>query len=77
MIQSLQRDPQVKLVVEQLKRVRWSSGHSFIEDDGYHLDWSSEGCHRMMLLQIALRGTDGRTLRPVRKRTKIPSHTPL
>jgi len=50
-IQSSERDPMVEFVVEQLKRVRWISGHSFVGNGGYHLEWSSEGSHRMMLLE--------------------------
>lgn len=56
MIHSPERDPMVEFVVEQLKRVRWIYGHSFVDGDGYLLDWSPEGGHRMMLLQIALKG---------------------
>lgn len=54
----------VEFVVGHLERVRWISGHCFVDGDGYHLDWSPEGSHRMMLLQIALKAGDGITLNP-------------
>lgn len=45
----------MEFVADQLRRVKWVSGYTFVEPDGYHLDWSEEGTRRMMLLQIALK----------------------
>jgi len=73
MIRSSVRDPIVEFVVEQLKRVHWISGHSFVENDGYYLDWSPEGSHRMMLLQIALKAGEGGFLERVSQECGDPA----
>ena len=51
----------VEIVAEQLRRVGWVSGHTYVESEGYRLDWSPEGSHRMMLLQIALKDNNATT----------------
>lgn len=55
MLNSPERDPRVEFVADQLKRVDWITGYTYVEAEGYRLDWSSQGSHRMMLLQIALK----------------------
>lgn len=57
MLKSALRDPQVEFVAEQLKRVNWISGYTYVGAVGYQLDWSIQGIHRMMLLQIALKNS--------------------
>ncbi len=57
MLNSAERDPRVEFVADQLKRVNWISGYTYVESKGYRLDWSAQGCHRMMLLQIALKNS--------------------
>jgi len=55
MLRAPHPDPLLEFVIEQLLRVRWISGSSFKEGEGYHLHWSEEGNRRMLLLQLALR----------------------
>lgn len=55
MLNSPERDPRVEFVADQLKRVDWITGYTYVEGQGYRLDWSSQGSHRMILLQIALK----------------------
>ena len=57
MLNSPERDPRVEFVAEQLKRLSWISGYTYVEAEGYRLDWSSQGSHRMLLLQIALKNS--------------------
>lgn len=45
----------MEFVAKQLRRVNWISGYTYLESTGYRLDWSSQGAHRMQLLQIALK----------------------
>lgn len=55
MLYSPERQLRVEFVADQLKRLNWISGYTFVQGDGYRLDWSPQGSHRMMLLQIALK----------------------
>lgn len=57
MLHSPQRDPRVEIVADQLKQVSWIYGYTYVPSEGYRLDWSPQGCQRMMLLQMALKNS--------------------
>jgi hypothetical protein len=65
-----QRDPKVEFVADQLKRAQWISGYTFIESEGYRLQWSPQGSHRMILLQIALKESGATILEQPRPDTE-------